>query len=733
MKDLELENIPQQLRDLDQWALWKYEAGKDGKQTKVPYQPNGKRASSTNPDTWRTYNQCVGALKQHIASEDWNQEFDGLFFVLSSNDPFSVVDFDHCIDDGKIKTETRLMVDRLKSYTEISPSGEGMHTWVKSPAPGDKHKHTKLQVEFFSDNRFMSVTGWRVHATNAEIEERQEELKQLYDGVFDGANDGANNGQNHQPNARQSPITVEYEPGISFSDEEIIQRACKATNGAKFKLLFLHGDTSGHNYDQSSADMALMDMLAFFTDNDADQMERIFGLSALAGNQPKWFARPDYRQRTIDKALNRPQIKCASEPTAELSNQGIDEPQVIDLNIHTKALDVLQNGDPMKFFLKVFDDFHSGDQIIAEGLLLGTAVQSVRSARGLQSKLTGSSGMGKSSTCKAVFHLHPQKYVLYTSLSDAAAWYHPKIRTGCTIFCDDVKLSDAVRLIIQRATGDWQNVTQRVVMQKVKGEQTPVVQDIPARINWVITSVAVQGGVELLNRQMGYDVQEEGGNYFEWEADRAVKDNIAYNLTEDVEVCREMIRMIKEVDVDKLRCERVDIPYVKDIVWTDFENRRNYNMFLDMIRGFTMLQYMQRERSDVDGNLIATIEDFKHAQTHYTRRGKQQQLHISDSCKRMVSYIENHHGNDRYSGLDQATLQKELNLTQPRISQLWKEAQDNLPWFNVEDVSERCGDADNSTYKRKVAWISKNIFVLDSYAAIVYLKSEGGDKNDGKL
>jgi putative DNA primase/helicase len=44
-------NIPSKLRERPQFVLWQYEY-REGKWTKVPYQVNGQRASSTNPSTW---------------------------------------------------------------------------------------------------------------------------------------------------------------------------------------------------------------------------------------------------------------------------------------------------------------------------------------------------------------------------------------------------------------------------------------------------------------------------------------------------------------------------------------------------------------------------------------------------------------------------------------------------------------------------------------------------------
>src|SRR5215212_9539899 len=97
------------------------------------------------------------------------------------------------------------------------------------------------------------------------------------------------NGQRHDPHTSV------------LSDEEIVAKLRGAKNAAKFSDLNDAGDTSAYDGDESRADLALMGMYAFYTQDQA-QLERLFGDSAL-GQRPKWRNRPNYRRCTIDKAL----------------------------------------------------------------------------------------------------------------------------------------------------------------------------------------------------------------------------------------------------------------------------------------------------------------------------------------------------------------------------------------------------------------------------------------------
>ncbi|MDP9411665.1 MAG: DUF3987 domain-containing protein, partial [Actinomycetota bacterium] len=120
------------------------------------------------------------------------------------------------------------------------------------------------------------------------IHERQEELDALYARVF-GANWA---GEWHQPAnpARSSPL----------SDEEVLARCRAAANSAKFLRLWA-GDTGEHGGDDSAADLSLLSLLSFWTQDPA-QLDRLFRRSGLY--RPKW-ERTDYRERTIDRALTR--------------------------------------------------------------------------------------------------------------------------------------------------------------------------------------------------------------------------------------------------------------------------------------------------------------------------------------------------------------------------------------------------------------------------------------------
>src|SRR5260221_12693410 len=117
------EHIPAEMRKADRWCVWCFEPEQDKtgelEWKKIPYQAAhiGRRASSTNPRTWSSFEMAMNVYRQG--------GFDGLFFAMGDGwagvDPDEVITADGVIDP-KWETEARA----FKSYTEISPSGLGL-------------------------------------------------------------------------------------------------------------------------------------------------------------------------------------------------------------------------------------------------------------------------------------------------------------------------------------------------------------------------------------------------------------------------------------------------------------------------------------------------------------------------------------------------------------------------------------------------------------------------------
>ena len=81
---------PDDLTDFNQWVLWRYER-RNGNETKLPYQTNGKLASTTDPSTWTSYQRVSDCLRRTRLC------YTGVGFVFSSADPYTGIDIDDCL------------------------------------------------------------------------------------------------------------------------------------------------------------------------------------------------------------------------------------------------------------------------------------------------------------------------------------------------------------------------------------------------------------------------------------------------------------------------------------------------------------------------------------------------------------------------------------------------------------------------------------------------------------
>ena len=271
------------MKELAQWINWRYEE-RDGKLTKVPICPRtGELAAVDRPETWGTYEEAVRASIEH--------GHDGVGFVFTEEDPYGGVDLDKCRDpeSGEIEDWARELIEHLGSYTELSPSGTGVHILVKAKLPPSGRR--KGQVEMYDSGRFFTVTGKHLPSTPSKIKERQAEVEVLHRRLFGLTNRDTNGHGSHGPSN-------------DLSDAEILARAKQAANGKAFEKLWA-GDASEFP-SKSEADLALCSHLVFWTGGDPGRVDKLFRQSGLY--RPKWDERHygdgrTYGQATVEKAL----------------------------------------------------------------------------------------------------------------------------------------------------------------------------------------------------------------------------------------------------------------------------------------------------------------------------------------------------------------------------------------------------------------------------------------------
>ncbi|QHM08328.1 phage/plasmid primase, P4 family [Bacillus subtilis] len=271
----DFKNIPQELKNAPQWILWRSEE-RNGKKTKVPYQIDGSMAQSSNKRTWSTFATIMKFFNE--------QEYDGIGFMFSKDDPFIGIDIDHCVNDGVLSPFAQEIIQTINSYTEYSPSGEGVHIIAKGKlplrGPGTGRKNIDKGLEVYRHGRYFTFTGNSLDVS--PVQERSEEIKTIFDKYLTEREEAKSVSARTQSGSDMS----------NLSNKEIWERMFNSKNGKSIQDLF-NGQLI--NGDHSSTDMALCNHLAFWTDKDAAKMDSMFRESNLF--REKWD-----RQHSADGA-----------------------------------------------------------------------------------------------------------------------------------------------------------------------------------------------------------------------------------------------------------------------------------------------------------------------------------------------------------------------------------------------------------------------------------------------
>lgn len=138
--------LPAELVARDRWVRF----AKD----KRPLTVTGSAASSTDSTTWSSYSDAQSSSAGV-----------GLGFVLNG-DGVICVDLDHCLDSrGRLADWAVPVMALLKgTYTEVSPSGRGLHVWALGDVDHARSvRHDDGGIEVYGDVRYLTVTGrrWR--------------------------------------------------------------------------------------------------------------------------------------------------------------------------------------------------------------------------------------------------------------------------------------------------------------------------------------------------------------------------------------------------------------------------------------------------------------------------------------------------------------------------------------------------------------------------------------------
>lgn len=272
--------IPISFQKRKQWVCWRA-VDKGDRIEKIPVNPNtGGAASTTDSTTWTDCATAARYAEQHGL---------GIGFVFVGGTEIVGVDLDKCRDPetGEIESWALEIVRALDSYTEVSPSGRGVHIFVLGELPPGRRR--KERIEAYETVRFFTVTGNRLPETPPVLMDRDDELKAFHAKYL------------ADPEPEPAPTSKHTTPTVRLEDEAILEKCRAAKNAGKFEALW-RGDHTGYA-SHSEADLALLGILAFYS-QDSTQLARLFRMSGLM--REKWDERHGemtYGEKTISECL----------------------------------------------------------------------------------------------------------------------------------------------------------------------------------------------------------------------------------------------------------------------------------------------------------------------------------------------------------------------------------------------------------------------------------------------
>ena len=299
--------IPANMVNLPNWVA---------RQGKIPYGINGKPAKSNTPSTWSTLQKVKAFLKSAPPA------YNGLGFMLERKNNIMCVDVDRCLEDGAPNRTATKVLEKIKTYTEISQSGTGLHLFgfgtmlkssVKFKSPFDDGTHIEMYAGMDDKN-----DGGRFIALTSNVYEGRKTLNDIQEGIdwlLSMAPAGKAKAPDKDNHSILPPVAIKENTddtitvsGVTYTADDIPALIEQCQTGAKqftWNNLFHKGDLTAYDNDHSRADSALCSILCFWCHGKPALIDKVFRRSALM--RYKWDEKRQgaktYGELTIENAL----------------------------------------------------------------------------------------------------------------------------------------------------------------------------------------------------------------------------------------------------------------------------------------------------------------------------------------------------------------------------------------------------------------------------------------------
>lgn len=275
----------------NQFLNWRTVSGR-----KMPCDPTGEPVNAHDPTVWLSHEQAL-------------QSPYGTAFAITAADPWFFLDLDKCAPNGQWSAEASAIFQSFTgAWGEVSQSGTGLHImgYCDKSKLADRRNKWDGWLEFYVKERFIAFgdQGWSVigggEPTNMDwtnqllnVVPQREFLGDLPDGIDERYTGPDDDDKLIEMLLKSTSTASVFGKGITAAD-------LWNANAPVLAERFPDYDGVTGAFDHSSADMALMSHLAFWTGKDQPRMDRLFRRSGLM--RPKYEGRKDYRNDTIQKA-----------------------------------------------------------------------------------------------------------------------------------------------------------------------------------------------------------------------------------------------------------------------------------------------------------------------------------------------------------------------------------------------------------------------------------------------
>lgn len=327
--------------------------------------------------------------------------------------------------------------------------------------------------------------------------------------------------------------------------------------------------------------------------------------------------------------------------------------------IKAKALEILKNGDPVKFIVDSCSETLEGAETAIKKLLCCISVQNIKQSSGLHPKLNGDSSGGKTFTVYTFAHHLPKEAVIKGSMSAKAGFYHKDGNRVFRILDDYQAGNEDLDTVIKQTSSEFHAPYQH----RTVSNHMAMLMEIGAEQTWAITSVDSSQEIQVLNRQLPINIDDSKDltkKVNKKTIERYSNGKVQFPLSEKVLVSRCIIQTLRDEGYIDVR-----IPFGDRINWLDDSNRRNPGLFMDLLVAFTAIYRYQREK-DADGYYLANEADFNTAKALFSDKDAEELVkRLTKKERETLDFMLS-----RPDGVTQDELAEQLKVSRQRAGQI---------------------------------------------------------------